>query len=256
MPELEQLRGSHHCIGTGRAVADLIFKIVHSRAMENGGMISAKDILSVKAQFIVNLPSGMDFFERINRECMHASGSAAPDPFSRDNLLSTLLLACGKGSAEYAFKYQKEKCGPDWLSNFFQGLAEVARRNISRESWQDLIAAYVHTAEASKAKMQVLDVIARNDVKKILSDSMAPLYKMFESDQIARSTSFAINDFIALKYNVRGPSVVKITDDQMGQFLTMLSKEMPLRLHPPTTTGTKCTLHPSDACGRDSAQYA
>jgi hypothetical protein len=51
MAELAQLRGSHHCIGTGRAVADLIFKIVHGQAVSNGGTISAEEILSLKAQF-------------------------------------------------------------------------------------------------------------------------------------------------------------------------------------------------------------
>jgi hypothetical protein len=231
MQELEQLRGSHHCIGTGRAVADLIFKMLHSHAVENGGMISADDILSVKAQFILDLPLGMDLFERINQECMHASGSAAPDPFSQDHILSTLLLACGEGSARHAFNLQIAKCGPNWLNYFFQGLAEVAQKNLRQESWQDLIAAYVQAAEIYKANMQVLDVIARNDVR-ILSDSIAPLYEMFESNQIV-PTSSTINNFIARQYKFTGPRIVKITDDQIRRFLTMLSKEMSLKLHLP-----------------------
>jgi hypothetical protein len=239
MPESAQIRGSHHCIGTARMVADLIFEFVHSQAIANGGMISAEDILSAKAQFVLSLPVGIDVFEKINRECMHASGSAAPDPFSRDNILSTLLSACGKGSAEYAFNFQIDRCGPSWLSCFFQGLSQVARKNISEESWGDLITAYVHAAEIYKANMHVFDVIARNDVKATLSDCIAPLYKMFESDEIAKSTSAEINNVIARKYNVTGPSIVKITDDQMKRFLTMLLKEMSLRLHPPVTGNQK-----------------
>jgi hypothetical protein len=224
MSQPAQLRGSHHCIGTGRTIADLIFKIVYDRAIENGGALSAEEVLSVKAEFIVSLPSGVDFFERVNQECMYASGSAAPDPFSRDNILSTLLLACGKGSARYAFRFQIERYGPDWLGYFFQALSQVVRRNISNELWEDLIAAYVHAAEINKANMQVLDVIARNDVRVILSDSVAPLYRMLELDEIARSTGAEINDVIACK--VAEPGIVKITDDQMKTFLTMLAKEM------------------------------
>jgi len=79
-------------------VADLIFEFVHSHAIANGGMISAEDILSAKAQFVLSLPVGIDAFEKINRECMHASGSAAPDPFSRDNILSTLLSEVDPGN--------------------------------------------------------------------------------------------------------------------------------------------------------------
>ena len=109
MSQSAQLRGSHHCIGTGRAIADLIFKIVHDKAVANGGAISAEEILGVKAEFIVSLPSGIGFFEKVNQECMVASGSAAPDPFSRVNILSTLLSAGGNGSAAYAFRSQIQR---------------------------------------------------------------------------------------------------------------------------------------------------
>ena len=234
MSELAQLRGSHHCIGTGRAVADLIFKIVHGQAVSNGGTISAEEILSLKAQFFLNLPSGVDFFEKINRQCMHASGSAADDPLSRQNILPTLLTVCAKSSAEHAFRLQIEKCKAIWLKSFFQGLSEVVRRNINEESWRNLIAAYVHTAELKKANMQVLDLLARHDVKAILADGLAPLYAVFESDKIAKSTSAQINDVIARQYKVTGPSIVKITDDELLTFLTMAQKEMPIRLPEPT----------------------
>jgi hypothetical protein len=234
MSELAQLRGSHHCIGTGRAVADLIFKIVHGQAVSNGGTISAEEILSLKAQFFLNLPSGIDFFEKINRQCMHASGGAADDPLSRQNILPTLLTVCVKSSAEHAFRLQIEKCKAIWLKSFFQGLSEVVRRNLNEESWRSLIAAYVHTAEMKKANMQALDMLARHDVKAILADGLAPLYEAFESDKIAKSISAQINDVIARQYKVTGPSIVKITDEELLTFLTMAQKEMPIRLPEPT----------------------
>jgi len=234
MPELEQLRGSHHCIGTGRTVADLIFKIVHAQAVSNGGMISAEEILSLEAQFFLSLPSGIDFFEKINRQCMHASGSTADDPLSRQNILPTLLSVCTKSSAEHAFRLQVEKCKAIWLKSFFQGLSEVVRRNLNEELWRILTAAYVHTAGMKKANMQVLDVLARHDVKAILADGLAPLYEVFESDKIAKSISSQINNVIAREYNVTGPSIIKITDEELMTFLTMAQKEMPIRLPEPT----------------------
>ncbi len=94
------------------------------------------------------------------------------------------------------------------------------------KSWEDLVAAYVHAAEFNKANMQVIDVIARNDVRAILSDGLAPLYRMFELDEIAKTTSAEINGAVARKYKAAGSSIVKITDDQMKAFLAMLSKEM------------------------------
>ncbi len=228
--ESAQLRGSHHCIGTGRTIADLIFQLVHDKAVANGGAISAEQIMSVKAEFIVSLPSGMEFFEKINRQCMAASGSAAPDQFSLDNILATLLSASCNGSARYVFRAQIQKCGLNWLDCFFQGLSQIARKNLSDESWKGLIAAYVHTAEIDKADMQVSDLIARNDVKAILSDAMVPLYETVASHKTAKSIVAEINSAIARKYNLTGFSIVKITDVQMEQFLTMLQKEMSIKL--------------------------
>jgi hypothetical protein len=239
MPELAQIPGSHHCIGTGRAIADLIFKNVHSQAVANGGMISAEEVLSLKAQFILNLPSGMDFFEKINRQCAYAGQSAATDPLSRERILPTLLSVCARGSANHAFRLQIENYKSKWLDCFFQGLAQVVRRNINEESWRNLIAAYVHTAEINKAKMQVLDLLARNDVIEIISDGLAPLYKTFGFDEFAKSTSAQINSVLAREYNVAGPSIVKITDEDLMTFLTMLQKEIPIRLHQPVTNETE-----------------
>jgi hypothetical protein len=129
---------------------------------------------------------------------------------------------------------QIEKCKAIWLKSFFQGLSEVVRRNLNEESWLILIAAYVHTAEMKKGDLQVLDVLARHDVKAILADGLAPLYEVFESDNIAKSISAQINDVIARQYKVTGPSIVKITDEELLTFLTMAQKEMPIRLPEPT----------------------
>jgi len=226
---LAQLRGSHHCIGTGRTVADFIFALVHNQAIRDGGMVSAEQILSLKAQFISNLPSGIDFFEKINRQCMHASGSEAPDPLSSENILQTLLSICAKGSAEQAFRLQIENYKTIWLNYFFRGLSQVVRKNLNEESWRNLIVAYVETAEMNKANMQVIDMLARNDVKLIIADGLAPLYRMLESNGIARSTSVQINYVIDRAYNATGLSIVHITDEELMTFLTMLQKE-PVRL--------------------------
>jgi hypothetical protein len=233
MPELEQLRGSHHCIGTGRAVADVIFGLVHSQAVKNGGVLSAEEILSLKAQFVLSLPSGIAFFEKVNQQCMHASGSAAPDPLSRDNILQTLLSVCAKGSAEHAFRFQIEKCKAVWLDSFFLGLSQMVRKNLSDESWRVLIAAYVQTAALNKANMQVIDMLARHDVRAIIAEGLTPLYKMLQAESTTRSASAEINNVIAREYNVTGPSLVKITDEELVSFLTMLQQEMSLRLKAP-----------------------
>lgn len=239
MSEPAGIRGSHHCIGTGRAVADFIFGLVHSQATKNGGVISEEEILSLKAQFILSLPYGLAFFENVNRQCMKASGGAARDPLSRDNILQTLLSVCAKGSAEHAFRLQILKCKEIWLNYFFVGLSQIVRKNINDDSWQVLVAAYVQTAALKKAKMQVIDVLARYDVMAVLADGLTPLYKVLESRKVAQSTSAEINDVIAREHNVTGPSIVKITDEELMSFVTMLQDEMRIRRRPPVPSPQK-----------------
>ena len=232
MPELAGIRGSHHCIGTGRAVADVIFGLVHRQATKNGGVLSAEEILSLKAQFVLSLPSGIAFFEKVNQQCMKASGGTSPDPLSRDHILQTLLSVCAKGAAEHAFRFQIEKCKEIWLNCFFRGLSQIVRKNISDESWLVLIAAYVQTAALNKANMQVIDMLARHDVRAIIADGLTPLYKMLESENTTRSASAEINNVIAREYSVTGPSIVKITDEELMSFLTMLQQEMTIKSCP------------------------
>lgn len=229
---LDQIRGSHHCIGTSRIILDAIFGVIHSRAIAFGGTITVKEILDAKAQFIESLPSGIDLFEKINRECMEASNSTAPDLFSRDMILATLLSACGEGSAEYAFKLQIQQCGMRWMNYFFEGMAQAVGKNISQEERGQLIDAFVHAAEKHKANMQVSDLVHRKDVQEILLECIAPFSRTVEIDEIVKATSAEINNYICTKYKIRGPHIARITDDQMKRYLTMLPNEFYVTFSP------------------------
>jgi hypothetical protein len=75
---------------------------------------------------------------------------------------------------------------------------------------------------------------------------------MFEADEIAGSTDAKINDAIARTYSAAGPGFVKTADDKIKAFLTMLSKEMSLKLHLPVTEIRKCAERGRDGgscCG-------
>lgn len=235
MPNHAQIRGCHHCIGTSRILIDAIFSVIHSRAIANGGVISAKAVMDAKAQLIETLPSSVDLFETINRECMAASKSTAPDPFSHDMILSTLLAASAEGSAKHVFKLQIEHCGANWLNYFFQAFAKCAQKNLSQASWKHLIATFVQVAETKKANMQVSDLLHQNQVKETLLECIAPFYKTLGLDEIVKSTAAEIDSYLSRQYNITGPFIAKITDHQMKHFLEMLREEMPLKVRPSVT---------------------
>ena len=226
-----QLRGCHHCIGAAHTVTELIFRVIESRAIANGGSISVEDITNARVDFIGSLSSSVDSFEKIHQECMDASGSYAPDPFSRDMLLSTLLLACGGKSANQVFKLQIGKCGPEWLGYFFYAFAKVARDHRSHESKVHLIIAYADAAGKFKSNLTVPNLLNNDGIKKILLEYVASISKATEIDEESKSTSGRVNEFIATKYNFTGPYITKITADQMKQYFVMLQKETELALH-------------------------
>lgn len=73
---------------------------------------------------------------------------------------------------------------------------------------------------------------------------------MFEAGEIAVSADAKINDVIAREYCVAGPGIVKMVDDQIRAFRTMLSKEMSLKLHLPVKEIIECAEH-----GRDGGSF-
>jgi hypothetical protein len=225
-----QLRGCHHCIGAAHTVTETIFRIIESRAIANGGMISVEDITNARVDIIESLSSSVDSFEKIHQECMDASGSYAPDPFSRDMILSTLLLACGERSAKQVFKVQIEKCGPEWLSYFFYAFAKVARDHLSHESKVHLIIAYADASGKFKSNLTVLNLLNEAGIKEILLECVASISKAAEIGEVSKSTCGRVNEFIATKYNFTGPYITKITTDQMKQYFVMLQKETELSL--------------------------
>jgi hypothetical protein len=108
MPELAGIRGSHHCIGTGRAVADVIFGLVHSQATKNGGVLSAEEILSLKAQFVLSLPAGIAFFEKVNQQCMRIVGFCSN--ISSTNCRASFVLPIRAAAAAETQMAEPQRC--------------------------------------------------------------------------------------------------------------------------------------------------
>ena len=220
-----QLPGCHHCIGAAHTSTDVIFRIIKSRAISNGGMISVEEIANAHAQFNESISSSVDSLETIHQECMEASGSYAPDRFSRDRILSTLLSACGQRSSRHVFKVQIEKCGPEWLDYFFYALSKVARDNLSKETKVKLLVAYVDAAIKFKSNLSVPALLNQTRIREIVLECIVPFSKRIELDEVSKSTSDRINKYIATKYNFTGPYITKITADQMKQYFATLQKE-------------------------------
>jgi len=226
-----QLPGCHHCIGAADAATDQIVRILRNRAIANGGMISVEEITKAHAQFNESLSSSIDSVETIYQECMEASESHAPDPFSRGMILSTLLSACGERSARQVFKAQIEKCGVEWLGCFFYAMGKLCRDNISDASKVNLIIAYVDAALKFKSNLSASDLVNDTRIKEILIECIGPFFETARLDEVSKATSDRVNKFITTKYNFTGPYIATITTDQMKHYFVMLQREAEPALH-------------------------
>ena len=126
----DELPGPHHCIGTARAVTEIVFRSLRAQCTAGGGTLSLEEIDSFYSRIIDSFSSGFDLFELRHRRCMDASLSSAAMPFARGKILSTFLRACGEKSAQATFSVQVERMGVEWIDLLFGGLARYVREHV------------------------------------------------------------------------------------------------------------------------------
>src|ERR687884_427767 len=125
------LRGPHHCFGLATSVAEMVFRYLHTRCQAAGGMLSAADLEAARTHVIGSFANGFGFFETTYLRCMEASAPTSHAHFGRDTILASLLLACGHKAARPAFPTQVTRLGDTWLTQFFGGVAQYIRQNVS-----------------------------------------------------------------------------------------------------------------------------
>ena len=82
----DELPGPHHCIGTARAVTELVFRGLRAECAASGGTMSLVEIENFYSRIIDSFSSGFDLFELRHSRCMDASLSRAAMPFARSTL--------------------------------------------------------------------------------------------------------------------------------------------------------------------------
>ncbi len=221
----EALPGPHHCIGTARAVTDIVFRSLRAQCAAGGGTLSLDEIDKLHSTIIDSFASGFDLFELRHRRCMGVSLSLATMPFARDKILATLFLACGEQCAQHVFALQVEHLGELWISQFFDGFAQYVERHVSSNANARVIDAYVETALTPKIVVTVDELLKRETVRGVIRDCLAAFEAPGVPEQVAKQFCDAINDHNASRYRVAGPHVTKITEDQAARFLKLFPRQ-------------------------------
>ena len=134
----EALPGPHHCLGTARTAAEIVYRSLHAQCVARGGVLSVEDLEQCYAEIIDSFSCGFDIFERRHLTCMHASISMAEMPFRRERILATVLHACGEAAARQVFASQVEQLDEAWLRPFFDGFAHYIRQHLCVDADQRL----------------------------------------------------------------------------------------------------------------------
>jgi hypothetical protein len=225
----EQVRGCHHCIGTGVTVTDLVFKFIENHVHSNE-RISPGDVSELRRRFLDSFTHGYDFFETIHRKCMNASKSANAQALSRDNILPSLLLYCGRGAAEAAFKLELASCGDVWLDDFFAGFAKYVGTHVYKNAEAELVKVFVGSAGKHKSNLTVEKLLREAKAQEILSRCVEAFTDQGTRQAMAEPISVAVNNHIAMLRHIIGANQAKTTEDDIRFFLEKLPSEVRLAI--------------------------
>jgi len=225
------LRGPHHCFGLATSVAEMVFRYLHQRCQAAGGTLSPADLDAARTHIVGSFANGFGFFETTYARCMEASAPTTHAHFARETILASLLLACGQKAARSAFPNQVGRFGDAWLKQFFGGVAQYIRQNISPAADERLIKAYAEVASRLGAKLTVADLLKENGIRRILYESVTPLVSADAPEDIALKLSDVASEFIATQRGIPKPDISKVTEQETRSFLTWLPPQIQIVLN-------------------------
>ena len=193
--------------------------------------MSAADLEAAHAHFSQALPNAFNFFETINQRCMEAAAATAPTFFSRENVLATLLFACGHRAARSAFPNQITRFGAPWLNQFFGGFAEDVRQHICATADDRLVKAYAIVGGRLGAKLTVTDLLKEPTTLDVLRECFAPFLLSEAPAAFAARLSDVASFHIAAARGIPKPDISKVTEQEVRSFLTWLPPQINVALH-------------------------
>ncbi len=222
----EALPGPHHCLGTARTVADIVYRSLHAQCVARGGALSVEDLEHCYAEIIESLSCGYDIFENRHMHCMHASVSMAEMPFARDHILATILRACGEDAARQVYAAEIEQLDEAWLRPFFAAFADYVRQHLCVDADQRLTAAYVEAGLTYQGKITLNALLNHKIVLNVLRDCARPLAEQPIPCGLVSQVCGSLNDYTARKAAMADATAISVSDEQMANFLILLAHQI------------------------------
>ena len=227
--------GTHHCIATGHAVVDMVFRYLRASCNSRGGRLTDSELATARLELLERFTSAFDIFDAIHQTCMDASGATATMAFSQDKILSSLLRACSKRSAAHVFSNEISRQGSDWLSLFYDAFSESIQRHVNLNAERRLTNAYAEAAGKLGQTLSIKKLLSEQAIQKVLRECALPFEAFGPSSAMAARLGSELNDYIA-KDSEHALNSGKITDSQIQKFLTLFPREVYIALKMATPT--------------------
>ncbi len=227
-PELlnsRPLGGTHHCIATGHAIVNAVFRHLRTECASYGGHLTVSDLASLQAELIEDLVCVFSLFEGIHRRCMEASDAAAPMMFAKGRMLSSLLLACSHKAAARAFPDEIHEWGANWLHLFYDALSESALRHANLNAEARLTSAYVKASCKLGQRLSVRTLLLEPTVQNVLRECALAFEKPGRPDAELASLRDEINGYIDAR-SEDCPHSGGIGTNQIRKFLILFPHEV------------------------------
>jgi hypothetical protein len=186
------LPGPHNCTGMARFSIDHVFRVLDANCTAADGVLTIAQLRRAHADIIGGLAGGFDIIEMAHKHCMEASHSNAPDLFSPNAILGTVLCAAFGETVKDVFYFQVATHGPRWLRGFFDCFAKFVTTNTCPTSVEELTSAYREAAIKFGAAMTIEELLSEHSIRHIIHFCIRPLVIANAIEEAAEGLAKAI----------------------------------------------------------------
>jgi hypothetical protein len=211
------LSGPHHCIGTARAVVDLVFQQLSDMCgSRNNECLTRSDLKTLHAALVDSLSTGrLPWIQDVFKRCMDARMQTRVT-LERDTIVAAVLGLWLEDTVGDVFAPQIARGGAAWSPVFLDAVGRCIVRYITPQIGARLFAAYARLASRYGADLSVSD-LKRDPELSLLVTEM--LLFLTSHDTVGDSVMLAqaVNDAMSERFAAeRVPDVVVDTGAMAG----------------------------------------
>ena len=226
------LAGPHHCIGTARAVVDLVFQQLSDMCSGKDECLTRSDLKNLHAALVDSLAAGrLPWMQDVFKRCMDARMQARVT-LERDSIVAVVLGLWLGDTIGDVFAAQVARGGPAWQPLFLDAVGRCIVRYITPQIGARLFSAYARLASRYGADLSVSD-LKRDPELSLLVTEMLLFLTSHDAVGDAIMLAQAVNDAMSERFTAERVPEVVVDVETMAGFLARTRHVIGLPPTPP-----------------------